>query len=176
MSIRKKALLMALGLLIVLAVLLWQWLSVGSTELTVSACFSYRSDGWTVSPVVHVADKAEITASHGSDGDYREFRFRNGRANIGLGYGPYVIRGKISKKDILAAWPDTPYYADWPFSVTLFNTTDNNAFRIYLDICYDAETGKASADLYVFYNTYAHAVTDRWEGQLGDEIVVGMEL
>ena len=175
MSSRKKALLMALSLAVLLAVLLFQRLSQGGSELTVSACFSYRSNGWSVSRTVHAADKAEITASHG-DGDYRELRFRNGRTNVGFGYGPYVIRGKISRKDILAAWPDTFHYADWPFSISLFNTTDNNSFRIYLDICYDEETDRATADLYVFYNSYAHAVTDHWEGRLGESITVGKEL
>ena len=45
-----------------------------------------------------------------------------------------------------------------------------------MDLSYDAETDRAEAVFYVFYPGSAEPATDRWEGKLGDDVMVVMEI
>ena len=100
---------------------------------------------------------------------------KNGLLRRSFDYGPDSVEGIIRKEDVLKVWPDAPLESDWPFHIYFYNTSTGRTFRMFLDISYDTETSKAEAVFYVFYPGNANPVTDRWEGQFGDDVVVGME-
>ncbi len=158
------------------------------TELTVSAHFrvpvpkSDRDYDYYMSEdngyrTIHVHPADAIGVAEGMHGaPYHPARMKNGIFRKDFEYGPDSVEGIIRKEDVLKAWPDAPLESDWPFSVNFYNTSTGRAFRMFMDISYDTETDRAEAVFYVFYPGYADPVTDRWEGKLGEEAVVLLEI
>lgn len=107
---------------------------------------------------------------------YRPAKMKNGIFRKSFEYGPDSVEGVIRKEDILKVWPDAPLENDWPFSVNFYNTSTGRAFRMFLDISFDAETGRAEAVFYVYYPGYAKPTTDRWEGKPGEKVSVLLEI
>ena len=158
------------------------------TELTVSARFRIpvqRSDrdypyylthdNGHKTVYVHPAEAIGV-AEGGHSAPYRPAKMKNGIFRKSFEYGPDSVEGVIRKEDILKVWPDAPLETDWPFSVSFYNTSTGRAFRMFLDISFDAETGRAEAVFYVYDPGYAKPTTDRWEGKPGEKVSVLLEI
>ena len=152
------------------------------SEIIVSATFRIPNDNSPGAAAYSYVTRRALPAaaaevsSGAHDAPFKAARFHGAALKQGLPYGPTAIRGKIARQDILAAMPRTPYYGDWPFSVSLFNTSDGRKFHIYMDIFYDDETRRATATLYVYYPNSAHPEIRQWEGELGESISLVCEL
>lgn len=126
---------------------------------------------------VRVRPAEAIGVAEGMHGaPYHPAKMKNGLLRRSFDYGPDSVEGIIRKEDVLKVWPDAPLESDWPFHIYFYNTSTGRTFRMFLDISYDAETSKAEAVFYVFYPKDANPVIDRWEGKLGDDVMVGMEI
>ena len=148
------------------------------SDFTVSAYIRMKDrDAYTdeyLTAWVKAADDAEWAP--GNSADFRPARFSNGVLRMRLGHGPFTLRGHIARQDILKACPGTFFYADWPFCISLYNTSSGRVLHTCLDIRFDQETGKAAADLYVYYDGHARAMTDHWEGLIGETVSVSLEV
>ena len=151
----------------------------GRCDLTVSALFRIKdpavyAHGYVEQNVLP-ADEAELARGNWDAAPAR-VRFRAGVLHTAFDHGPAAVSGLIPRQSLEAAWPGTPYHGDWPFTVSIYNTSSGRRFHMYLDIRYDAETDAASADLYIFQDGSAHAVADHWSGKLGEPITAGAEI
>jgi hypothetical protein len=143
--------------------------------ITVSATFrvSSESDGYIWKTIKPVQEAQWASSSH--EAPYTRAVFKEGEMIRSTGYGVHELEGAFSWREIKEIWPDAPVDQDWAFGVGLFNTRFEGNYRMYLNVQADVETGSATADFSVFYQGSANPCTVRWEGKIGDKIVLALD-
>ena len=143
--------------------------------ITVSATFRVpsESDGYIRQTIKPVQEARWASGSH--DAPYSLAAFEDGELIRSTGYGVHALEGAFSWREIKAIWPDAPIDQDWTFGVGLFNTQFEGDYRMYLNVQADTETGYATADFYVFYQGFANPYMVRWEGKIGEQIVLSVD-
>lgn len=132
---------------------------------TDDACYVSENNGYQLYSV-YPYGKGSVW----EDSRKRSVKFRNGAVSTGFGHGPNTLTGYMALDDLREKWEQIPLQADWPFSVSLYNTSEGRKFRVYLDIEIYTDQPDAKATLYVFYPDSAHPVICTWSGKIGEEI------
>ena len=114
------------------------------------------------------------SGEHGAP--YRGARMRGGTLVTGMGYGPISVKGAIDASRLMNACPGLRLEKDWEYIISIYNTSDNNKTRLYLDLEIFADTLKARQTLYVFYEGYAHPMIKTEELKIGEMAGFAIEL
>lgn len=175
-----KRLKWAIGIVLAAVIALYAgWVLFPAPEnncvITVSATFRVpsESDGYVRKTIKPVQEARWAFGSH--DAPYSMAAFKDGELIRSTGYGVHALEGAFSWRAIKEIWPDAPIDQDWTFGVGLFNTRFEGDYRMYLNVQADAETGSATADFYVFYQGSANPYMVRWEGKIGEKIVLSFD-
>ena len=157
---------------VVLCTALVTWLRSFGQGLTVTVQATVvKPDGkaW-----IRANDAASVSSGeHGAP--FRDVRMKDGTLVCGAGYGPIAVKGAVSRAGLLQACPSLPLAEDWPFTIGMFNTSDDNRVRIYLDLVIDAAALDARATLYLFYEGYAHPMIYEQAVAVGEDFGFGVE-
>ena len=116
------------------------------------------------------------TASILYDLDLHKAKFKQNTLTTVFDHGPYSIEGSFSSSELQAHWENIPLEGDWPFCISLYNTSSGRRFQAYMDLELFTDKTQAKATLYIFYEHKAHPEILHWEGIIGEEITFLCEL
>ena len=116
------------------------------------------------------------TASILNDLDSHEAKFKQNTLTTVFGHGPHSIEGSFSSTELRAHWENIQLEGDWPFCISLYNTSSGRRFQAYMDLELFTDKTQAKATLYIFYEHKAHPEILHWEGIIGEEITFLCEL
>ncbi len=117
-----------------------------------------------------------LNASILYDLDLHKAKFKQNTLTTVFDHGPYSIEGSFSSSELRAHWESIPLEGDWPFSISLYNTSSGRRFQAYMDLELFNDKTQAKATLYIFYEHTAHPEILYWSGNIGEEITFLCEL
>ena len=116
------------------------------------------------------------TASILYDLDLHKAKFKQNTMTMVFDHGPYSIEGSFSSSALRTHWESIPLEEDWPFCISLYNTSSGRRFQAFMDLEIFTDKAQAQATLYIFYEKKAHPEVLYWTGAIGEEITFLCEL